>query len=187
MMIIGCDFHPSWQQVSWLDTETGDTGERKLVQASGDAERFYRQLPVPSLIGMEATGNCHWLVDLLAEIGHELWVGDAAQIRASCVRQQKTDQRDAEHILKASGRSPRIRLVASSVVTSSGRASYRKVGQTAADHPRCNPLLTFLKATPNISAVWTRPPNPWGKPFPITTSSARSAGGAWAWCTRRKT
>jgi hypothetical protein len=29
MMIIGCDFHPSWQQVSWLDTETGDTGERK--------------------------------------------------------------------------------------------------------------------------------------------------------------
>jgi transposase len=44
MMIIGCDFYPSWQQVSWLDTETGETGERKLVQASGDAERFYRQL-----------------------------------------------------------------------------------------------------------------------------------------------
>jgi hypothetical protein len=80
MMIIGCDFHPSWQQVSWLDTETGDAGERKLVQASGDAARFYRQLPTPALIGMEATGNCHWLVDLLAEIGHEPWVGDAAQI-----------------------------------------------------------------------------------------------------------
>src|SRR6266568_561143 len=31
MMIIGCDFHPSWQQVSWLDTETGETGEQKLV------------------------------------------------------------------------------------------------------------------------------------------------------------
>ncbi len=44
MMIIGCDFHPSWQQVSWLNTETGDTGERKLVQVSGDAERFYREL-----------------------------------------------------------------------------------------------------------------------------------------------
>jgi len=35
MMIIGCDFHPSWQQVSWLDTETGETGEQKLVQAWG--------------------------------------------------------------------------------------------------------------------------------------------------------
>jgi len=110
MMIIGCDFHPSWQQVSWLDTETGEAGEGKLVQASGDAERFYRQLAAPALIGMEATGNCHWLVDLLAELGHELWVGDAAQIRASCVRQQKTDRRDAEHlrILLQEGRFPRI-------------------------------------------------------------------------------
>jgi len=30
---------------------------------------------------------------------HELWLGDAAQIRASVVRRQKTDQRDAEHLL----------------------------------------------------------------------------------------
>ncbi|HMD16462.1 MAG TPA: hypothetical protein VKH18_07330 [Terriglobales bacterium] len=83
MMIIGCDFHPSWEQVAWLDTETGETGEQKLVHADGDAERFYRQLPAAALIGMEATGNSHWLVDLLNELGHELWVGDAAQIRAS--------------------------------------------------------------------------------------------------------
>ncbi len=117
MMIIGCDFHPSWQQVCWLDTETGETGEQKLVQASGDAERFYRQLPAPALIGMEATGNSHWLVDLLAEIGHELWVGDAAQIRASYVRQQKTDQRDAAHIMKLllEGRFPRIWMPSSAV------------------------------------------------------------------------
>ncbi len=117
MMIIGCDFHPSWQQVSWVNTETGETGERKLVQAVGDAERFYRQIPVPALIGMEATGNSHWLVDLLAELGHELWVGDAAQIRASCVRQQKTDRRDGEHIriLLEQGRFPRIWVPSSEV------------------------------------------------------------------------
>jgi hypothetical protein len=35
MMIIGCDFHPSWQQVSWLDMKTGETGEQKLVTATG--------------------------------------------------------------------------------------------------------------------------------------------------------
>src|SRR5437867_3877786 len=117
MMIIGCDFHPSWQQVCWLDTETGETGEQKLVQALGDAERFYRQLSGPARIGMEATGNCHWLVDLLSELGHELWVGDAAQIRASYVRQQKTDKRDAAHILKllVEGRFPRIWMPSSEV------------------------------------------------------------------------
>jgi transposase len=117
MMIIGCDFHPSWQQIAWLDTETGETGERRLVHAGGDAERFYRQLPAPALIGMEATGNSHWLVDLLSELGHELWVGDAGQIRASYVRRQKTDKRDAAHILKllVEGRFPRIWMPSSEV------------------------------------------------------------------------
>ena len=110
MMIIGCDFHPSWQQVSWLDTETGETGEQKLVHATGDAERFYRQMPAPSLIGMEATGNSQWFVELVEDLGHALWIGDAAQIRASYVRQQKTDKRDAGHIRKllAEGRFPKL-------------------------------------------------------------------------------
>jgi transposase len=66
---------------------------------------------------MEATGNSHWLVDLLAELGHELWVGDAAQIRASYVRQQKTDKRDAAHLLKllVEVRVPRIWMPSSEV------------------------------------------------------------------------
>jgi len=110
MHIVGCDFHPSWEQVAWLDTETGETGEQKLVHSAGEAERFYRQLPVPALVGLEATGNCHWLQDRLAELGHEVWIGDAAQIRASYVRKQKTDRRDAAHILKllVEGRFPRL-------------------------------------------------------------------------------
>jgi transposase len=117
MMIIGCDYHPSWQQVSWMETETGECGEGKLLHAAGEAERFYRSLVAPALIGMEATGNSHWLVDLLAELGHELWVGDAAQIRATYVRKQKTDKRDAAHILKllAEGRFPRIWMPSSEV------------------------------------------------------------------------
>ena len=110
MMIIGCDFHPSWQQVSWLDAETGATGERKLVHAAGEAQGFYQQLPVPALIGMEATGNSQWFVELVEDLGHEIWIGDAAQIRASYVRRQKTDKRDAGHILKlvVEGRFPRL-------------------------------------------------------------------------------
>ncbi len=57
MMIIGCDFHPSWQQVFWSDVETGETGEQKLVHASGKAQPFYQRLAAPVLIGMEATGT----------------------------------------------------------------------------------------------------------------------------------
>jgi len=110
MMIIGCDFHPSRQQVNWLDTETGETGEQKLVHASGDAKQFYQRLAAPVLIGMEATGNSQWFVELVEDLGHEVWIGDAAQIRASFVRKQKTDKRDAAHILKlvVEGRFPRL-------------------------------------------------------------------------------
>ena len=49
---------------------------------------------------MEATGHARWFERLLAELHHELWVGDPAQIKAMCVRRQKTDRRDAEHLLK---------------------------------------------------------------------------------------
>jgi len=110
MMIIGCDFHPSWQQIAWLDTETGETGEQKLVHASGEAEAFYRQRAAPALIGVEATGNSQWFIELVEDLGHEVWIGDAAAIRASYVRKQKTDKRDAAHILKlvVEGRFPKL-------------------------------------------------------------------------------
>ena len=47
---------------------------------------------------------------MLRGCGHELWVGDAAAIRAGVVRKQKTDARDAVHLLDLlrTDRFPRI-------------------------------------------------------------------------------
>jgi transposase len=61
-------------------------------------------------VGIEATGYTQWFEELLAERGHELWVGDAAEIRARAVRRQKTDTRDAEHLLEllSTKRFPRL-------------------------------------------------------------------------------
>jgi transposase len=110
MIIVGCDFHPSFQQIATLDTESGVTEEHKLMHASGEAEEFYRRLPSPAMVGIETVGNDLWFVLLLQKLGHEACVGDAAQIRASYVRKQKTDRRDAKHILQllVEGRFPRI-------------------------------------------------------------------------------
>jgi transposase len=48
--------------------------------------------------------------ELWQRLGHEVWIGDAAQIRVSYVRKQKTDRRDAAHILKllVENRFPRL-------------------------------------------------------------------------------
>jgi transposase len=100
MVIVGCDFHPGWQQVAVFDSETGEIRELKLTNGDGEAERFYRSLPAPALIGLEASGNTHWFEDMLEGLGHVVQIGDAAEIRASYVRKQKTDKRDAAHILK---------------------------------------------------------------------------------------
>jgi hypothetical protein len=44
MLVIGLDFHPSVQQIAFLDLETGETGERQLNHSEGEVERFYREL-----------------------------------------------------------------------------------------------------------------------------------------------
>jgi transposase len=110
MKIIGCDFHPGSQQVAIFDSGTGEIEERSLRHDNGEAERFYGELEPGALVGMEAVGNSQWFERLVARCGHQLWIGDAAQIRACYVRRQKTDRRDAGHILKllVEDRFPRI-------------------------------------------------------------------------------
>ena len=100
MLIIGCDFHPGFQQVAIFDNTTGEIQERRLGHRA-EAEQFYRSLAgSPVRVGMEACGHYPWFERLLAELGFELWLGDAGRIRAQEVRQQKTDRRDAEHLLQ---------------------------------------------------------------------------------------
>jgi len=99
MMIIGCDFHPRFEQIALVDQETGEYEERRLGHPE-EARQFYRSLAGRKVrVGVEATGNFRWFRRLMQELGHEFLLGDATQIRASNPRRQKTDKRDARHIL----------------------------------------------------------------------------------------
>jgi len=104
MLIIGCDFHPKFQQIAFTDTETGECEERRLHHPQ-EAEQFYRALAGgKARVGMEATGSFRWFRRLLSglghELGHELWLGNPTEIRASAPRRQKTDKRDARQLMK---------------------------------------------------------------------------------------
>ena len=110
MLIIGCDFHPGFQQVAIFDNTSGEIQERRLGHRA-EAEQFYRSLAGQEVrVGMEACGHYPWFERLLAELGFELWLGDAGKIRAAEVRKQKTDRRDAAHLLQLllENRFPRI-------------------------------------------------------------------------------
>ncbi len=43
MLIIGCDYHPGFQQIAWVDTRHWGVGERRLSHRE-EAEQFYRRL-----------------------------------------------------------------------------------------------------------------------------------------------
>jgi transposase len=57
MIIVGCDFHPGWQQVAVFDSATGEIREQKLENGNGEPERFYRSLPSPGLLLAHAAGT----------------------------------------------------------------------------------------------------------------------------------
>ena len=102
MIIIGCDYHPGFQQIAFLDSETGELQEREL-QHCEEAEKFYRDLAVQGMqvrVGMEASGHARWFERLLTGLQLELWIGDAAEIRTKRARKQKTDRQDAQLLLK---------------------------------------------------------------------------------------
>jgi len=102
MIIIGCDYHPGFQQIAFVDTGTGELQVRRLEHRE-EAERFYHDLVAQGMkvrVGIEASGHARWFERLLAELNFELLIGDAAEIRAKRVRKQKTDRQDAQHILR---------------------------------------------------------------------------------------
>jgi len=102
MIIIGADYHPGFQQIAVVDTETGELNELRLEHRE-EAEQFYRALAAQGMkerVGMEASGQARWFERLLAELHFELWIGDAAEIRTKRVRKQKTDRQDAQLLLR---------------------------------------------------------------------------------------
>ena len=87
-----------------------NAGAPAVLLETGEARRLYASLFEPAQVGIEAIVNAQWFEKILREYHHELWVGDAAEIRAMGVRKQKTDSRNALHILDLllTDRFPRI-------------------------------------------------------------------------------
>src|ERR1035437_10530360 len=102
MIIIGADYHPGFQQIAFVDTETGELQERRL-QHREEAETFYRDLATQGMkvrVGMEASGHARWLERLVVELQFELWIGGAAEISAKRVRKLKTGRPGAQLSLR---------------------------------------------------------------------------------------
>lgn len=96
----GVDFHARQQTICCLTTEDGVMSTHELKHHNqAELRAFYAQFSGPVLVGLEASGYSPWFEQMLAELGHEVWLGDALEIRRRARRRQKNDRRDAELIL----------------------------------------------------------------------------------------
>jgi hypothetical protein len=60
MLIVRCDYHPSFQQIAFADTETGELGEQKL--AHGRERRSFIvpwRLPVSKCVWVWKRADTH--------------------------------------------------------------------------------------------------------------------------------
>jgi hypothetical protein len=155
MMIIGADYHPGFQQISFMDQATGECGQRRLNHSDGEVQKFYRALKQPGVrvrVGIEATGYSRWFERLLVELDIEVWIGNAAEITAKRVRKQ-TDREDARLLLKLLladlGSAP---LTISSISTVGDFRESDTCGNAIAAAASCTMSVVF---TPSVSGERT--------------------------------
>jgi transposase len=97
---IGVDFHARQQTICYLTIEGGEVVFHQLQHHDKTAVRsFYAQFTGRVIVGLEAMGYSPWFEQLLAELGHEVWLGNAKEIRRRARSRHKNDRRDAELIL----------------------------------------------------------------------------------------
>src|SRR6185436_9361865 len=96
---IGVDFHARQQTICYLTTESGELVFHELKhQSKAQVRAFYAQFGGQVIIGLEASGYSPWFETMVKQIGHQLWLGDATEIRRRARWRQKSDRRDAELI-----------------------------------------------------------------------------------------
>lgn len=98
---IGVDFHAHKQTISYMTTEEGEIQVLELGHGNDDVRAFYEQFRGHKVIvGFESSGYAAWFEELLEELGYDIWIGHAAEIRRCARRRQKNDRRDANLILE---------------------------------------------------------------------------------------
>lgn len=106
----GVDFHARMHTVCWSDPANGEIKTKELHHQRDDVRGFYAQLRGEVIVGVEASGYSHWFEEMLQQLGHQVWLGNAAEIRRRAGRRQKNDRRDAQVILEVllRGEFPRV-------------------------------------------------------------------------------
>jgi transposase len=106
-MTIGIDLGDVWSHYCTLnqDGEVVDRGRFRTTPASVD--KWFTDLP-RTRIAMEAGTHSIWISEQLQELGHEVLVANARELRAISHSDRKSDQADAEKLARFARMDPKV-------------------------------------------------------------------------------
>jgi transposase len=96
---VAVDFHAREQTISYCNLADGEIHRSKLRHQHDDVRKFFEQFTGEVIVAFEASGYSAWFEQMLGELGHTVWLGNAAEIRRKAPRRQKNDRRDADLML----------------------------------------------------------------------------------------
>lgn len=96
---VAVDFHARQQTISFCDLANGEIHRLELRHQHDDIRACYAKFTGEVIVGLEASGYTAWFEQMLAELGHTVWLGNPAEIRRKAPRRQKNDRRDADLML----------------------------------------------------------------------------------------
>lgn len=106
---VGIDLHKDSMTICVIVRGSGEVAYRKIACKNREQiATFFRELPRPHTVAIEAVGFYRWLWELLEPIVEKLVLCDATQARALAGRRLKTDREDAANVaeLLLAGRLP---------------------------------------------------------------------------------
>lgn len=95
MIYSGIDLHKTNMVITTIDSNGVELASQQIACRKSDVTRYFRQFTQPHRTVVESTGSWYWLSDLLGELGIDLILAHALQVKAISYAKVKTDAVDA--------------------------------------------------------------------------------------------
>jgi len=103
MYYVGVDLH---KETSWfyiIDSQGKKVDSKNIINEPEILKKYFKQLPKPFTLAVEATYNWYYFVDLAEEYAQKVFLANSYELKAFAKRHKKTDKIDARliaHILQ---------------------------------------------------------------------------------------
>lgn len=96
---IGIDVGDQHSHFCWLDSEGEIVKRGRVASTQAALEKEFGKIR-RSRIALETGTHCHWMSEVLSQLGHEVIVADARELQSISGSRRKNDPRDAEQLAR---------------------------------------------------------------------------------------